>query len=165
MQALKSWHWREDMEFNDIFCFVMSLVARKILANRVGVRVRVRVSFWCFRKFEEKLGNFFLKKLGEEDRWKFWCNASVCCFKIGFRFDVSKKLGKIWGNLSIVCYDIFFSLFFFKHLYFSFITSIVYYNFDFSRFHLDLCLFWQKMFLDIHSRDIFFFLFSQRPKF
>ena len=52
-------------------------------------------------------GNYFLK-IDEEDRWKFWYNASICCFRIGFCFDVSEKLGKeIWGNLSTICYGIF----------------------------------------------------------
>ena len=44
-----------------VFCLVISLAARKILAKRV----RVRVLFWCFRKFEEKLENYFIKKLNE----------------------------------------------------------------------------------------------------
>ena len=106
MQVSKNWHWRKDMEFNDMFfCLVVSLVARKILAKRV----RVRVLFWCFRKFEEKLGIFFFfsnlgKKIDEIfDVILKFVVLEFWCFK-----KVWENVGEIWWNLFVVCYDIFF---------------------------------------------------------
>ena len=73
-------------------------------------------------RIKKKIQVFFLK-LGEEDL-KFWYNVLICCFKIGFYFDVSKKLWKIWGTYLYFVMT-FFSFVFVGHLCFSFIVSLL----------------------------------------
>ena len=57
-KLMKGWHWREDIEFNSNFLTSNSLMGRSML----GKSVRVKASFWSFKKFGEILGKFWENK-------------------------------------------------------------------------------------------------------